>query len=233
VRGAFDKDSLRRIVRIHLNELHYCRDSQPGHSRTLPGQLDVRFAINRSGEVTDLSIVGATAGMASIKFCVAQAIRRWAFPKSAGGNDVTVTLPLTFSAERRATDPELPFLNKLLLKPAAPGESEWDLGLAILRKKGSLKERLAQVSAVVGGPQTESPTVLGWWIAQHRPAEVELAPSACVLAARLLREAGLEPDAIRVLSEAGADAPKVIGDEYRRWDRASEVSRLRDLTARK
>jgi hypothetical protein len=171
--------------------------------------------------------------MASIKPCVAQAIRRWLFPKPTGGGPVTVTLSLVFSAESGAADPELPFLTKLQLHPGPPEASEWEMGLAILRKKGTLKERLAQVSTVVGGPQTESPTVLGWWIAEHRPKPVALATSSRLLAANLLRQAGLDRDAIRVLSEAGADAPKVIGNEYRRWDRASDLARLRDLAARK
>jgi hypothetical protein len=232
VRGTLDKEVLRRIVRLHLNELHYCRDLQPG-LRSLAGRLGVRFEIDRQGEVSEPRIVSATASMSSIELCVDQVIRRWVFPKPPGGGSVTVTLSLTFSAQRFTTDPTLPFLTNLQREPRLPEPSEWDLGLAILRRKRELKERVAQVSAVLGGPNTESPVVLAWWIVEHSPSPVALATSSCLLAASLLREAGLDSDAVRVLSEAGADAPTVIGNQYRRWHHASDLARLRALATRK
>jgi hypothetical protein len=95
-----------------------------------------------------------------------------------------------------------------------------------------LKDRVAQVAAVACAPDTDDPAILAWWILDHG-VDAFSGTAAYLVAANLLREAGLARDATRVLSQAAASAPTVTAVEYRRWKNLSDAVRLRQLAARR
>ena len=94
VRGALDKEVIRRVVRAHINEVRHCYNQGLAVDPNLKGRVVIEFLIGPVGVVTFVhvkeNLVDATVGE-----CVAQAVKRWAFPKPTGSS-VQVTYPFVF-----------------------------------------------------------------------------------------------------------------------------------------
>jgi hypothetical protein len=93
VRGALDKEIVRRIVRLHLNEVRYCYEQDLVRHPGLAGRLVVQFAIAGTGQVISSVVQSTTLGSPGVGACVTQAVRRWPFPKPEGGGLVLVSYP--------------------------------------------------------------------------------------------------------------------------------------------
>jgi len=92
--GALDKEVIRRVVRAHINEVRHCYNQGLAVDPNLKGRVVIEFLIGPVGVVTFVhvkeNLVDATVGE-----CVAQAVKRWAFPKPTGSS-VQVTYPFVF-----------------------------------------------------------------------------------------------------------------------------------------
>ena len=84
---------IRRVVRAHINEVRYCYNQGLAKDANLKGRVAVQFTIGGTGKVTS-AVVGETdlkdRGVGS---CIAQAVKRWSFPKPASGGAAIVTYP--------------------------------------------------------------------------------------------------------------------------------------------
>jgi hypothetical protein len=92
VRGACDRDIIRRVVRAHVNEVRFCYERVLQAQPTLLGRSVTHFLIEGDGRVS----LSAAAGMPEVDACLAAAIRRWQFPSACAAN---VTYPFTFVTE--------------------------------------------------------------------------------------------------------------------------------------
>ncbi|MCA9652291.1 MAG: AgmX/PglI C-terminal domain-containing protein [Myxococcales bacterium] len=98
VKGALDKDIIRRIVRAHINEVRYCYNLGLIHDPALEGKLSILFTIGPSGSVPVSTVDSDTLGDGGkVANCVAKAVKRWKFPKPAGGGNVVVTYPFVLA----------------------------------------------------------------------------------------------------------------------------------------
>jgi hypothetical protein len=206
-------------------------DSPRAHPRTRSGRILLQIVIDRDGQVGSLKVIDSTVDHELLPG-IAKAIWLWQFPKPVGGGSVTATMSLGFDVGATA-DPGLPFLSEPQSAPSTLLSSKWDLALAILQKPADLKDRVAQAAAVVCAPDTDSPAVLAWWIVDACLRAFPHPTAAYLLAAGLLREAGLSWDASRVLSEAASESPATMAKEHRHWPSSADLARLRELTARK
>jgi hypothetical protein len=95
VRGALDRDTIRRIVRRHINEVRYCYEQALVTRPTLAGRLSVGFTIAGSGQVISSVLQSSTlgAGATAAESCIVNAVRRWEFPRPEGGGIVIVSYP--------------------------------------------------------------------------------------------------------------------------------------------
>lgn len=96
VKGALDKDIIRRIVRAHINEVRRCHEVQLKTDSTLAGKLEVSFTIGADGRVSDAEL--ASDDLGTMGACVVKAVKRWKFPKPKSGS-VAVRYPFTFAPE--------------------------------------------------------------------------------------------------------------------------------------
>ena len=103
VRGALSKQIVRRIIRRHLNEVKYCYTKEQQHNHKLAGRVVARFTISATGQVVASSISSSTLGNKTVEACIATAVRRWLFPRPAGGGIVMVSYPFVFSAATAST----------------------------------------------------------------------------------------------------------------------------------
>ncbi|MCY1066616.1 AgmX/PglI C-terminal domain-containing protein [Nannocystis sp. RBIL2] len=93
VQGALDKDIIRRIVRAHINEIRYCYNQALARDPGAKGRVAIQFVIGGTGKVPTAVVSESTMRDAGVGSCMAQAVRRWTFPKPQGGGSVTVTYP--------------------------------------------------------------------------------------------------------------------------------------------
>jgi hypothetical protein len=93
VQGALDKDIIRRIVRAHINEVRYCYNQALARDPNAKGRVAVQFTIGGTGKVPSAVVQETTMKDAGVGNCIAQAVRRWTFPKPEGGGSVIVTYP--------------------------------------------------------------------------------------------------------------------------------------------
>jgi pSer/pThr/pTyr-binding forkhead associated (FHA) protein len=98
VRGSLDKEIIRRIIRRHLNEVRFCYEKELMHKQDLYGRIMIQFTISGQGQVVASIVQNSTMNNPNVEQCIAQAVRRWEFPKPQGGGIVVVSYPFVLKA---------------------------------------------------------------------------------------------------------------------------------------
>jgi TonB family protein len=98
VKGAIDKDIIRRIVRAHINEVRHCYNQGLVKDPNLKGRVAIQFTIGPSGNVPVAVVQESSIKDTSVGQCIAKAVKRWSFPKPDGGGNVVVTYPFVLEA---------------------------------------------------------------------------------------------------------------------------------------
>ncbi|MGB0678515.1 MAG: TonB family protein [Polyangiales bacterium] len=96
--GSLSKETIRRVVRRHLNEVKHCYEQQLNQRPDLAGRVTISFIISPTGAVQSSTVASSTIGNRQVETCVASAVRRWAFPAPDGGGIVVVNYPFMLSA---------------------------------------------------------------------------------------------------------------------------------------
>jgi TonB family protein len=97
-KGSLDKEIIRRIVHLHMNEVKYCYDQELVRKAGLEGRLSVQFVISPFGQVISSVVQSSTMGNIHVEKCVVDAVKRWEFPKPTGGGIAIVSYPFNFMA---------------------------------------------------------------------------------------------------------------------------------------
>jgi hypothetical protein len=98
VRGSLDKEIIRRIIRRHINEVKFCYERELVKNAGLVGRVMIQFTIAGNGNVVTSMVQASTMNNPPVEMCIAQAVRRWEFPKPQGGGIVVVTYPFVLKA---------------------------------------------------------------------------------------------------------------------------------------
>jgi hypothetical protein len=93
VRGSLSKETIRRVIRLHLAEVRACYEERLLARPDLQGRLAVRFIIAPSGIVQAAGVDSSELRDPSTEQCIVRAVRRWPFPQPEGGGIVSVTYP--------------------------------------------------------------------------------------------------------------------------------------------
>lgn len=93
VHGSMSKESIRRVIQRHMNEVRFCYEEGLRKQPDLAGRVQVSFMISPSGVVTSATVADSSLHNAQVESCVAQAARRWTFPAPDGGGYVAVRYP--------------------------------------------------------------------------------------------------------------------------------------------
>ncbi|MFO7567634.1 MAG: AgmX/PglI C-terminal domain-containing protein [Enhygromyxa sp.] len=95
VDGPLDAGIVRRVVRAHGNEIRSCYRAGLEREPSLAGTIELEFVIDGGGRVARVEDrTGDDFADHEVSGCVAQAMRRWKFPKPQGGASVTVRYPI-------------------------------------------------------------------------------------------------------------------------------------------
>lgn len=93
IKGALDKDVIRRVVRSHMEEVRGCYNEGLARDPNLQGRVAIQFAITPDGTVSVATVGDSDVPDDSVTKCIAAAVRTWEFPKPQGGGNVVVTYP--------------------------------------------------------------------------------------------------------------------------------------------
>jgi TonB family protein len=93
IRGSLDRESIRRVIRRHINEVKYCYQKELKANPNLYGGLTVRFTISSQGTVVASTVQRSSLGNQKVEQCIVHAVRRWLFPRPRHGGIVIVTYP--------------------------------------------------------------------------------------------------------------------------------------------
>jgi len=108
VRGTLDKEIVRRVIRRHMNEVRYCYERELIASPELRGRVTIQFTIGATGQVIASLVQSSDLKNAQVEQCVAQAVRRWLFPRVPGGEPAVVTYPFALRPRRTSAAPPSP-----------------------------------------------------------------------------------------------------------------------------
>lgn len=97
VRGSLSRDIISRIIRRHLNEVNFCYERELTREAGLEGRLSIQLAIGGTGAVLVSIVQSSTLGSPAVEQCIANAVRRWEFPKPQGGI-VSITAPFVLKS---------------------------------------------------------------------------------------------------------------------------------------
>lgn len=221
VRGALDKEIVRRIIRRHINEVRYCYEQELTRNAALGGRILVQFTIAASGQVIASVLQSSTIGNPRVENCAVQAVRRWEFPRPAGGGLVIVSYPFVLTpggAGMVIADAPRP--------TPAPGPRPIDQALVTLTKDAGVVQ-IERISSLLGLRRLSSAEMLAWTIDRRTNVfETHL------LVARLLEMTKHHGDAVRVLSESAGGAPDAVAAELRALGAAADAAEVLRLAAR-
>ncbi|MEZ4449097.1 MAG: AgmX/PglI C-terminal domain-containing protein [Nannocystaceae bacterium] len=105
VQGSLDKDIIRRIVRAHINEIRHCYNQTLSRDPNARARVAIHFTIDSKGAVPSSVVQESTAADHALGTCMANAIKRWKFPKPPGGGTVLVTYPFVLEPGDGAPPP--------------------------------------------------------------------------------------------------------------------------------
>jgi Ca-activated chloride channel family protein len=97
VRGALDRDIIRRMVRARINEVRGCYNAALVRDPTTAGRVEINFVIMRDGKVASAVVQSNDTGDARLGSCIAARAKQWAFPEVEGGSTIIVTYPFALS----------------------------------------------------------------------------------------------------------------------------------------
>jgi TonB family protein len=83
--SGLDKEIIRTVIRRHLGDVKTCYERGLTTVPAMYGSVRVRFMIDPSGEVTASEVEKSSIDNGAVEQCIAEAVRRWEFPKSQRG----------------------------------------------------------------------------------------------------------------------------------------------------
>jgi TonB family protein len=104
-RDSVDREIIRGAIRPHIDEVKACYEPELAKQPGLSGRIMVQFSISSAGDVIASKLQDSTMNNPTVESCTVQAVRRWRFPKPAGGGIVIVSYPFVLTpgteADRR------------------------------------------------------------------------------------------------------------------------------------
>jgi hypothetical protein len=91
--GGLDRELVRRTVRAHLAEVRFCYERELQTHPGLEGRVITGFTIGGNGAVLTSVVESSSLANPAAEHCIAEAVRRWNFPKPESAGVVVVSYP--------------------------------------------------------------------------------------------------------------------------------------------
>jgi Ca-activated chloride channel family protein len=94
IRGALDKDIIRRIIQARINEVRGCYNAALIRDPSVAGRVEINFVIRGNGKVMSSVVQANETGDWELGNCIAKRAKEWVFPEvEGGGSTIIVTYP--------------------------------------------------------------------------------------------------------------------------------------------
>jgi hypothetical protein len=92
---GLDRESIRSVVRAHIEEVRECYTRGLAIDATLQGRVVVQFTIKESGAVVSAWLLQSTlpASGAAVAPCIVERARTWMFPPHSQAEYLVITYP--------------------------------------------------------------------------------------------------------------------------------------------
>lgn len=97
VQGSLDRAIIQRVVQRHRGPVRYCYERALAKNPALTGKVVLKWTIDAEGKVAAVAVSESTLNNAEMEQCLTRQVKRWQFPKPAGGGVVVVNYPFNFS----------------------------------------------------------------------------------------------------------------------------------------
>jgi hypothetical protein len=97
VTGSLRKETIRRVIGQHINEVRFCYTQALIGKPDLQGRVVVQFVISPQGTVMTAIVRDSDLGDFKVASCVADVVKRAVFPQPEGGGLVQVSYPFVLS----------------------------------------------------------------------------------------------------------------------------------------
>ncbi|MBT3221540.1 MAG: AgmX/PglI C-terminal domain-containing protein, partial [Proteobacteria bacterium] len=95
--GSLDRSQITKVVKRHMNQIRYCYQQELTSNPSLAGRIDIKFVIDKDGNVSQASAKKNTMGNQATEQCIAGRFMRMKFPKPSGSGIVIVRYPFVFA----------------------------------------------------------------------------------------------------------------------------------------
>jgi hypothetical protein len=93
--SCLDREIVRRIVRMHRNEVRHCYEVGLATKPELEGRVVTSFTITTTGRVLGSAVTDSSLRAPDVERCIAEAVRRWEFPSTQQMANVSYPFVLT------------------------------------------------------------------------------------------------------------------------------------------
>lgn len=97
--GSLKKELITGVIRANRGMVRFCYEALLLKQPAAAGKVKVKFTISASGDVTTAAVEEDSLGSAELAQCLTKAVKRWVFPKPAGGGVVIVNYPFVFAPQ--------------------------------------------------------------------------------------------------------------------------------------
>ena len=94
--ASVDKDALARFIKLRINSIKGCYETQLKRSPSLRGKIVVRFTIGTRGQVTEVTIDSNSMDSDEVAACITRIIKTWRLPFTPE-SETAVSFPFIFS----------------------------------------------------------------------------------------------------------------------------------------
>ena len=97
IAGSMDKSSIQRVFRRHQRQFRRLYEQTLKSNPSLKGKLVLKLVIGANGRVKSAKVTKSTLGDTDFERKLLALVKRWRFPKPAGGGEVVVSYSLAFT----------------------------------------------------------------------------------------------------------------------------------------
>jgi hypothetical protein len=97
-KGSLSKDIIKRVVHAHHNEIKFCYEKRLTAKMLGSGRVVARFIIAGNGRVIGSGVESTTLHDTEVEACIAEAVRRWEFPRPDDSGTVIVSYPFMLTS---------------------------------------------------------------------------------------------------------------------------------------
>lgn len=98
--GEFDSAVVVKTIKSRIRAIQRCYETELKNDTSLAGKVTIKFTIQQSGTVSNVSSTANTSGSSGLAACIVKTMKRLRFRPGPEGGSVTFSYPFVFAPQR-------------------------------------------------------------------------------------------------------------------------------------